>query len=276
MNHRWIAWRKERKGKMSFLNLEGKTALVTGGAQGIGEAVVRSLCEAGAVVAVIDRNPQKLNDFVARLKSAGCKAEAFPADVSDREAVDTVIEGIERNLGPIEILVNVAGVLHMGWIAELSDEAWEKTFTVNTTGVFYISRAVSRYMVSRGHGSIVTVGSNAAKVPRIAMAAYASSKAAAAMFTKCLGLELARHNIRCNIVSPGSTNTPMQWSLWNDADGAAAVIDGSQEAFKTGIPLKKLADPSDIAAAVLFLVSDKAGHITMHDICVDGGATLGV
>lgn len=108
------------------------------------------------------------------------------------------------------------------------------------------------------------------------MAAYAASKAAAVMFTKCLGLELAAHHIRCNIVSPGSTETDMQRALWQDENGARDVIRGSLDTYKTGIPLQKLAKPSDIANAVLFLASEQANHITMHDLCVDGGATLGV
>ncbi|MBW7461899.1 SDR family oxidoreductase, partial [Paenibacillus sepulcri] len=99
---------------------------------------------------------------------------------------------------------------------------------------------------------------------------------AATMFTKCLGLELARHHIRCNIVSPGSTETAMQWSLWPDESGGEAVIAGSLESFRVGIPLQKLAETSDIADAVLFLASDRARHITMQDLRVDGGAALGV
>lgn len=266
----------ERKGTMEFLNIAGKVALVTGGAQGIGASVVRALCAAGAGVAVLDQNAVKLSSSVNELKAAGCQAAAFAVDVSDSKAVEQVVERVEQEIGPIEILVNVAGVLHTGFIAQLDDQAWEKTFAVNTAGVFHVSRSVSRYMASRQTGVIVTVGSNAAKVPRIAMGAYAASKAAAAMFTKCLGLELAQYRIRCNIVSPGSTDTEMQWSLWREGKGEAAAIAGMPEAFKTGIPLQKIAKPSDIADAVLFLVSDRAKHITMLDMCVDGGAALGV
>ena len=267
---------KKGNGKMNFLKLEGKVALVTGGAQGIGESVVRALSEAGVVVAMLDHNTAKLSSLVNELKSEGRKVEAFPVNVSNSKAVDTVVDLIEHDIGPIEILVNVAGVLRMGLIQSLSDEDWEKTFAVNSTGVFNVSRSVSMYMVPRQKGSIVTVGSNSAKVPRISMAAYAASKAASTMFTKCLGLELAQYNIRCNIVSPGSTDTEMQWSLWKDENGASAAIAGTQEAFKVGIPLKKIATPTNIADAVLFLVSDRANHITMNDLCVDGGATLGV
>ena len=261
---------------MSFLKIEGKIAIVTGGAQGIGESVVRALCESGVVVAALDQNAEKLDILVDKLKLEGFKVEAFPVDVSDNKAVDVVVDSIESDIGPIDILVNVAGVLRMNLIESLSNKDWEKTFAVNSTGVFNVSRAVSKYIIPRLKGSIVTVGSNSSKVPRISMAAYASSKAASTMFTKCLGLELAKYNIRCNIVSPGSTDTEMQWSLWKDDNGAQDAVEGSHKEFKIGIPLKKIAIPSNISDAVLFLVSDRANHITMNNVCIDGGATLGV
>jgi 2,3-dihydro-2,3-dihydroxybenzoate dehydrogenase len=130
-------------------------------------------------------------------------------------------------------------------------------------------------MQGRGAGSIVTVGSNAATVPRTQMAAYAASKAASHQFTRCLGLELAAHGIRCNIVAPGSTDTPMQRQLWTDAQAAERIVRGSIESFRTGIPLGRIAAPADVAEAVLFLLSNAARHITLHTLCVDGGATLG-
>ncbi|MBV9786821.1 MAG: SDR family oxidoreductase, partial [Chloroflexi bacterium] len=146
---------------------------------------------------------------------------------------------------------------------------------INTTGVFYVCRAVAHYMIRRKSGAIVTVSSNAAAVPRMHMAAYAASKAATTMFTKCLGLELAQYGIRCNIVSPGSTDTEMQRSMWVDEGGAQQVIAGALQSFRLGIPLNKLATPAEVADAVMFLVSDRARHITLHDLRVDGGATLG-
>lgn len=261
--------------KMNFYKMEGKVAIVTGGAQGIGEAVVRALLESDATVAALDCNAKTLNRLVDELKSKGQKVQAFPVDVSDGKQAAAVVDQVERDLGPIEILVNVAGILRAGRVDVLSEEDWDKTFAVNTTGVFNVSRSVSKYMIQRKKGSIVTVGSNAARTPRIAMAAYASSKAAAIMFTKCLGLELARYNIRCNTVSPGSTDTEMQRTMWKNGNGAATVIAGMPDTYKLGIPLEKIATPSDIADAVLFLSSNRANHITMEDLCVDGGATLG-
>ncbi|QRK05497.1 2,3-dihydro-2,3-dihydroxybenzoate dehydrogenase [Archangium violaceum] len=251
-----------------------KVALVTGAAQGIGAAVARALSE-GASIAALDTREEGLSVLVEELRQRGCRAAAFKVDVSDSAAVEAVVERVERELGPIEILANVAGVLRMGSVVSLSDEDWATTFAVNTHGVFHVSRAVARRMVPRKSGVIVTVGSNAAGVPRMQMAAYAASKAASTMFTKCLGLELAQHNIRCNVVSPGSTDTAMQRALWADEHGAQAVISGSLETFRLGIPLRRIATPADIADAVAFLVSDRARHITLHDLCVDGGATLG-
>jgi 2,3-dihydro-2,3-dihydroxybenzoate dehydrogenase len=251
-----------------------RVALVTGAAQGIGAAVARELA-GGASIAALDIREEGLSTLVEELRERGCRAAAFPADVSNSAAVESAVERIERELGPIGILVNVAGVLRVGPAVSLRDEDWAATFAVNTHGVFHVSRAVARRMVPRQSGAIVTVGSNAAGVPRMHMAAYAASKAASTMFTKCLGLELAQHGIRCNVVSPGSTDTAMQRSLWADERGAQAVIVGSPESFRVGIPLRRLATPADIAEAVAFLVSDRARHITLQNLCVDGGATLG-
>lgn len=261
--------------RKEMIKVKGKVALVTGASQGIGKEVALSLAERGVFVAAADQNQKGLLELEAELEQKDLQGSGFAADVGDSATVDQLIADVEREIGPIDMLVNVAGVLRTGLIHSLSDEDWEKTFSVNSTGVFNVSRAVARRMVPRRTGAIVTVGSNAAAVPRMQMAAYAASKAAALMFTKCLGLELAEYNIRCNIVSPGSTDTPMQRSLWQGEEAAQVVIEGSLETFKTGIPLGKLASPADIADAVVFLLSDGARHITMHDLRVDGGATLG-
>lgn len=253
--------------------ISGRTAVVTGAARGIGAAVVRALGELGATVAAVDLDAAALDELAAAEAEQQRRVLACPADVSDAVAVRDAVLRAEREAGPVDILVNVAGVLRPGRIKDLSDADWQQTFAVNSTGVFNMCREVSALMIPRRRGSIVTVGSNAAGIPRQDMAAYGASKAAAALFTKSLGLELAEYGIRCNVVSPGSTDTPMQHALW-DERGAAPVIEGSLETFKTGIPLGKIATAEDIAEAVVFLVSDRAGHITMQDLYVDGGATL--
>lgn len=258
---------------MDRTGISGRTAVVTGAARGIGATVAHALGELGATVAAVDVDAEGLHELAAAAEAKQRRVLACPADVSDADAARTAVRRAEDETGPVDILVNVAGVLRPGKVAELSDADWHRTFAVNTNGVFHMCRAAAQLMIPRSRGTIVTVGSNAAGVPRQGMAAYGASKAAATLFTKSLGLELAEHGIRCNVVSPGSTDTPMQHALW-DRQGAAAVIAGSPETFKTGIPLGKLATAEDIAEAVVFLVSEQAGHITMHDLYVDGGATL--
>ncbi|MDP3650493.1 MAG: 2,3-dihydro-2,3-dihydroxybenzoate dehydrogenase [Rhodoferax sp.] len=250
-----------------------KIAVVTGAAQGIGAAVALALGRSGVRVAALDLQADPLTHLAQQQPG---RIQPYPVDLRCSREVDGVVARIEAEMGPVDQLVNVAGILHMGLICALSDADWEGTFALNTHGVFYLSRAVARCMVPRASGCIVTVGSNAARVPRMRMAAYAASKAAACHFTKCLGLELAEHGIRCNTVSPGSTDTAMQRQLWQSPQDAQKVIAGSLPGFRTGIPLGRIADAQDIADAVLFLLSDAARHVTMHDLCVDGGATLGV
>ncbi|MGW0889712.1 2,3-dihydro-2,3-dihydroxybenzoate dehydrogenase [Saccharopolyspora sp. NPDC002578] len=258
---------------MDRRGISGRTAVVTGAAHGIGSAVVHALGELGATVAAVDVDADALAEVVATGAGEGRHVLACPADVADAAAVESVVERVESELGPVDLLVNVAGILRPGTVQDLAEDDWHRTFAVNTTGVFHLCRSVSKRMIPRRRGSIVTVGSNAAGVPRHGMAAYGASKAASTLFTKSLGLELAEHGIRCNVVSPGSTDTPMQHRLW-DERGAEPVIAGSLETYKTGIPLRKLATAEDVAEAVVFLLSDQAGHITMHDLYVDGGATL--
>ena len=247
------------------MDFAGKVALVSGAAQGIGLQVAHMLAAQGAAVAALD-----IQGAVARERGLG-----LAVDVADSSAVDAAVLQVEQALGPIDILVNVAGILHLGPALEMSDADWDRTFAVNAGGVFRLSRAVGERMVLRRRGVIVTVASNASSVPRQMMAAYAASKAASTQFTRCLGLELAPFGIRCNVVSPGSTDTAMQRQLWSGPEGEQQVIAGSPGSFRLGIPLGRIASAHDVADAVCFLASERARHITMHDLRVDGGATLG-
>lgn len=256
---------------MQLTGIADKIALVTGAGGGIGEAVVALLLASGARVVATDLDGAAISISTAA-EASHLRRESL--DVRDAAAVEALVERVESEWGPIAIGVNVAGILSTKKVVDLDDREWRNVFAVNTDGVFHISRALARVMVPRRAGAIVTVSSNAAGIPRHAMAAYAASKAASTMFTRCLGLELAEYGIRCNIVAPGSTLTPMQTGMWADDSGADRVIAGIPEVYKTGIPLKKIATPADIANSVLFLLSDQAGHITMSDIYVDGGATM--
>lgn len=255
------------------IDFTGRIAMVSGGASGIGFAVASALAAAGARVALLDWQGDAAHDAARQIAESSDRVRAFEVDVRVAAQVDRAVECVEAEWGPIDLGVSVAGVLTTGLITDTSDEAWARVLDVNASGAFFFLRALARRMTPRRRGSLVTVGSNAATTPRHGMAAYAASKAAATMMTKCLGLELAPHGIRCNVVAPGSTRTPMQEAMWAHGIGRTAVIEGSLELFRTGIPLGKIAEPDEVAAAVLFLLSDRASHITMAELYVDGGAT---
>jgi len=252
--------------------IRGKLALVTGAAGGIGEAVVRRLHAEGARVLATDLDISRVRALADEL---GPDVRAAALDVTNSAEVRKLIEQTEAEWSEIDLGASIAGILHMDSVVETSEEDWRRVFDVNTHGVFNVTQALAERMTQRRRGALVTVGSNAAGVPRQRMSAYAASKAATHMYMRCLGLELAPLGIRCNIVAPGSTLTPMQTGMWTDpASGEQQVLRGSLESFRTGIPLGKLAKPEDVANAVVFLLSDEASHITMASLYVDGGATL--
>ncbi len=248
---------------------EPPVALVTGAAGGIGRAITTALADAGHVVVAADR--------VAGPAGPGIRCHVV--DVTDPGAVEALVETVEAGPGPIEVLVNAAGLLRVGDVLTTGEDDFAAMLAVNARAVGSVSRSVARRMVPRRRGCIVTVSSNAAGIPRAGMAAYGASKAAATLFTKSLGLELAEFGIRCNVVAPGTTRTPMLAAVGAGTgrgidEVAAAAIAGDPGRYKVGIPLRRVAEPTDIASAVTFLTSDAARHITMQELYVDGGATL--
>ncbi|GAA5787498.1 2,3-dihydro-2,3-dihydroxybenzoate dehydrogenase [Chitiniphilus shinanonensis] len=252
----------------------GRAVLVTGAAQGIGAAIVRRLLADGATVHAADRNAGELAHLAEGLAPAG-RLYTHVLDIARPDAVRATVAAI-TDAAPLHGLVNCAGVLTPGSLLDTDADTWRQTFEVNVHGTFHVSQAVARHMAGHGDGAIVTVASNAGLTPRVEMGAYCASKAAAAMLTRCLGLELGRHGIRCNVVSPGSTRTPMLTTLLGEwsADADRRLVDGDPQRYRTGIPLRKVAEPDDIARAVAFLLSPDAGHITMQNLVIDGGATF--
>ncbi len=236
---------------MTGAPLHGRRAVVTGAAGGIGGAVCAQLRADGATVLGWD---------LAGTDPAGGAVTSL--DVTDRAAVAAAWTAAQDELGPIDIVVSAAGVM--------SDD-WERCLAVNAGGVRNLLDAALPAMTARGRGCAVVISSNAATTPRAAFPAYAASKAAATAYARSVGIDAARAGVRVNIVSPGSTDTAMLAGLGADE---AALLAGDPERFRLGIPLGRIAEPADIAATVAFLVSPAARHIALHDLRVDGGATL--
>jgi len=256
------------------LEFAGRIVVVTGAAGGIGTAIARRLAAEGARLALMDQRAEPLEAIAHALRDDGAEAVARPVALSLTAEVEAAIAWIENDLGPIAHLAHAAGILRIGAALTQDDADWDACMDANARGQFVVTRAVAQRMAARANGSIVVIGSNAAAVPRAGMAAYGASKAAAHYQLQCLGLELAPLGIRCNVVSPGSTDTPMQQAFAPDEADRLRILRGDPGSFRLGIPLGRIADPEDIADAVAFLLSDRARHITLHDLRVDGGATL--
>ncbi|PHM73864.1 2,3-dihydro-2,3-dihydroxybenzoate dehydrogenase [Xenorhabdus kozodoii] len=251
-------------------------AVVTGACGGIGEAIARRLAVEGITLALIDRQADALQSLVDKLSDEYSQPIiGFPVDVAEPQQVGSAFLAIKNQLGPVGYLVNGAGVLHHASVENTDIDAWRNIFAVNATGVFNVSKAAASDMREQKKGSIVTVASNAARVPRAMMAAYCASKAAAQAFTYALGLEVAPFGIRCNVVAPGSTDTSMLRGMWENEDDKNHTLYGNPEQFRIGIPLRKIATSDEIAAAVCFYLSEESSQTTLSTLLVDGGAALG-
>lgn len=248
--------------------------VVTGAASGIGRAVALRLARSGAALALFDRDAEGLAVAAKEARAAGAdRVVDRTVDVASSTQVAIAFAAAERELGRLDGLACAAGVLAPGGVADTTDADWERHLAVNAGGVFHCLRAGSARL--RDGGAVVVVSSNAARVPRTGLLAYSASKAAASAVTRAAGLELAARRIRCNVVEPGSTDTPMQRDLWPDPEvGRAAALGGDPAAHRIGIPLGRIADPDDVAAVVCFLLSDQARHVTLQQVYVDGGASL--
>lgn len=250
---------------MTGFDFSDKTVWVTGAGKGIGYATALAFVDAGARVIGFDREfTQENYPFATEVM-----------DVADAAQVAQVCQRVLQKTPRLDVLVNAAGILRMGATDALSLDDWQQTFAVNVGGAFNLfSQTMAQFRRQQG-GAIVTVASDAAHTPRIGMSAYGASKAALKSLALTVGLELAGCGVRCNVVSPGSTDTDMQRTLWVSEDAEQQRIRGFGEQFKLGIPLGKIARPQEIANTILFLASDLASHITLQDIVVDGGSTLG-
>lgn len=243
------------------MSLAGKIAVVTGGARGIGQAVATTLAREGADVVVADIEASRCEETVNLIQQAGRKALALGVNVGEWDQVKSMADRIVQEWGRIDILVNNAGITRDGLLMRMKEEDWQSVLQVNLTGTFFCSKAILPTMSKQRSGRIVNIASIVGAIGNIGQANYAASKAAVIGLTKTVAREYAGRNVTVNAVAPGFIDTPMTQQLSPEI----------KETLLNQIPCKRLGQASDVAEAVCFLSSDKAGYITGHVLHVNGG-----
>jgi 3-oxoacyl-[acyl-carrier protein] reductase len=241
--------------------LSGKVALVTGASRGIGRAIARRLAAAGAHVLVGGRDAAKMAEVVAEITAAGGKAEALAVDVADKAQVDAAFAQLLGAHGRIDILVNNAGVTRDNLLLRMKAEEWQQVLATNLSGAFHCTQAALKPMIKQRSGRIVSITSVVGLAGNAGQANYAASKAGLIGFTKSVAREVASRGITANAVAPGFIETDM----------TAAMTDKAREAVTSAIPLGRVGQAEEVAAAVAFLASDDAAYITGQVLAVDGG-----
>ncbi|MGH8059513.1 MAG: SDR family NAD(P)-dependent oxidoreductase [Candidatus Entotheonellia bacterium] len=261
------------------MGFAGRVAMITGAGSGIGRATARAFAQAGARVALCDVARDALESVVGELAQANPPPLVFELDVTDQGRVESVVAEIIRTCGALDVLFNSAGILRRPMpLLEMPADLWDRHWNVNVMGTIFCAQAAAREMVHRRYGRIINVASIAADLPRMHLGHYCVSKAGVRMFTKCLALELAHTGVTVNALGPGPTDTPMVRGTARDEAALQAAQDfavqGAPEVFRLGIPTGTINQPEDQAAAVLFLASEQASHITGQILYVDGMAKL--
>jgi NAD(P)-dependent dehydrogenase (short-subunit alcohol dehydrogenase family) len=254
------------------MNFQGKVAVVTGGASGIGEACAREFAERQAQVAVVDRDAQAGIQTVEEVRRKGGTAEYFQADVSVRSQVERLIPAIVSKFGGIDILVNNAGIQRYGTVTTLSEEEWDEVLNVNLKSMFLMSKYAIPEMLKRGGGAVVNTGSVQSVAAQRNSVHYVVSKHGILGLTRCLALDYASQNIRANCVLPGAIDTPMlRWSA-NLDENPGRVIEACHRVHLRG----KMGRPEEVAHVIVFLASDLASFVTGSAVMADGGLLVPV
>jgi 3-oxoacyl-[acyl-carrier protein] reductase len=247
------------------IDLSGRVALVTGASRGIGREVAVRLAEAGASLALVARSEEALSGLAAELTERfGVPALALPTDVTDDEQVAAAVKRAVNELGGLHVLVNNAGITRDGLLMRMGPEAWREVLDVNLGGAYRFTRAALRPMMKQRHGRIICISSVVGLRGNAGQANYAASKAGIAGFCKSVAREAGSRGVTANVVAPGFIETDMTGELTEE----------QRAAFLGHVPLGRIGEPGDVAAAVLFLASDLGGYITGEVLRVDGGFAM--
>jgi 3-oxoacyl-[acyl-carrier protein] reductase len=252
----------ESSGRLS-VDLSGQTALVTGASRGLGAAIAIALGKAGAKVACVARNREKLEQTVREITSAGGTAECFECDVTSGENIQKVVDAVLEKWQKLEILVNNAGITRDTLIPRMQDDQWDEVINTNLRGAFLFTRAATRPMLQARYGRIINIASDSGLMGNPGQANYSASKAGLIGMTRTVARELAGRKITVNAVAPGFIESEMTGALGESILGEV----------KTRIPVKRLGLPHEIADAVLFLAAPGSAYITGQVLTVDGGLT---
>jgi 2-hydroxycyclohexanecarboxyl-CoA dehydrogenase len=251
--------------------MSNRTAFVTGGAQGIGRGIATTLGDQGFRVAVVDLNLEAAQATAASITGAGGTAVAVHADITDTGSVQAAVKTVTGELGPVEIAVNNAGWDDFMPFLQTTEDFWERILDINFKGALRVTQAVVPGMAERGWGRVINIGSDAGRVGSSLEAVYSGAKGGIIAFTKTLAREVARNGITANTVCPGPTDTPALRSFTaSSGQDAEKVLAG----MVRGVPMRRLAQPEDVAAAVAFFASDAAGYVTGQTLSVSGGLTM--
>lgn len=248
---------------LDLFRLDGKAAVVTGGAGGLGAAIARGLAEAGAAVMVADANGGGAKGVADKLTAAGHRAVAVAVDVADEASVAAMAREAEARLGPIEVLVNSAGITHRQPAVDFPRAQWDRVLAVNLTGVFLPSQVIGRGMVERRRGAIVNIASIAGEIGLPGTIAYSASKGGVVMLTRALAVEWAPHGVRVNAIAPS-------WFSTNIGDLVHREPDYFTRAMRR-VPMGRMGKPDELVGTALYLASDASGMVTGHIVAVDGG-----